>query len=32
LRFLVDQQLPPAMAAWLREQGFDAKHVREIDL
>ena len=32
MRFVVGQQLPPARAAWLGEQGFDAKHLREIDL
>lgn len=32
MRFLVDAQLPPAMAAWLRARGHDAHHVREFGL
>ena len=32
MRFLVDQQLPPALAEWLRANGLDAIHVREIGL
>jgi predicted nuclease of predicted toxin-antitoxin system len=31
LKFIVDQQLPPLLAAWLRQQGFDALHTRELD-
>ena len=27
MRFLVDAQLPPALATWLREQGHVADHV-----
>jgi len=29
LKILVDEQLPPALARWWREQGCDAVHVRE---
>lgn len=29
MRFLVDAQLPPALAYWLREMGHDARSVRE---
>ena len=32
MRFLVDAQLPPALARWLREQGDEAQHVEEIGL
>lgn len=32
MKFLVDQQLPPALAAWLRDQAADATHVRDIGL
>lgn len=27
MRFLVEAQLPPALARWLTEAGFDAEHV-----
>jgi predicted nuclease of predicted toxin-antitoxin system len=27
LRFLVDEQLPPRLAEWLQQEGFDALHV-----
>jgi predicted nuclease of predicted toxin-antitoxin system len=27
MRFLVDAQLPPALARWLAERGHDAEHV-----
>ncbi|HWT52824.1 MAG TPA: DUF5615 family PIN-like protein [Caulobacter sp.] len=30
MRFLVDAQLPPALAAWLRSKGHDAHHVVEV--
>src|ERR1700736_5083479 len=30
MRFLLDMNLPPAMADWLRSEGHDAVHVREI--
>ncbi|MBB5518197.1 DUF5615 family PIN-like protein [Amphiplicatus metriothermophilus] len=29
MRFLIDAQLPPRLADWLREKGHDALHVRE---
>lgn len=32
MRFLVDAQLPPALALWLREAGHDAQHVEEMNL
>ena len=32
MRFLVDAQLPPALARWLGERGFAATAVRELGL
>ena len=32
MRFLVDAQLPPALARWLVERGHDATHVHEIGM
>lgn len=32
MRFLVDAQLPPALARWIGDQGHDAEHVFDIDL
>ena len=32
MKFLVDQQLPPALAAFLAGAGHQAQHVREIGL
>ncbi len=32
MRFLVDTQLPAALAQWLRERGHQAEHVLEINL
>jgi predicted nuclease of predicted toxin-antitoxin system len=31
-RFLVDAQLPPVLAQWLRANGHEAEHVAEIGL
>ncbi len=32
MKFLVDAQLPPQLAVWLRNAGHDAHHVQEVDL
>ncbi|MDP9839632.1 putative nuclease of putative toxin-antitoxin system [Neorhizobium huautlense] len=32
MRFLVDAQLPPALARWIVEQGHEARHVADCDL
>jgi len=32
VKFLVDAQLPPALASWLREAGHDAKALRDLGL
>lgn len=32
VRFLVDNQLPATLAAWLREQGHEADHVLDLQL
>jgi len=32
MRFLLDMNLPPVMADWLRSEGHDAVHVRDIGL
>lgn len=32
MRFLVDAQLPPALARWLAEQGHEAEHVYDVGL
>lgn len=32
MKFLIDAQLPPALAQWLREAGYEAQAVREIEL
>ena len=32
MRLIVDQQLPPVLAAWFRDQGVDAFHVRDLEL
>jgi predicted nuclease of predicted toxin-antitoxin system len=32
VKFLVDHQLPPALAIFLRDHGHDAQHVRELGL
>lgn len=31
MKFLVDAQLPPLLADWLREQGHEADHVYALD-
>ena len=32
MRFLIDAQLPPAVAAWIRQHGHEAHAVRELGL
>ncbi len=32
MRFLVDAQLPPALARWIAANGHDAQHVNDIGL
>jgi predicted nuclease of predicted toxin-antitoxin system len=32
VRFLIDAQLPPALAGWIRSQGHDADHVFDVGL
>ena len=32
MRFLVDAQLPPALARWLNDMGHDAEHVSDIGM
>ncbi len=32
MKFLIDAQLPPALARWVQEQGFDAQHVETLGL
>jgi predicted nuclease of predicted toxin-antitoxin system len=32
VNFLVDAQLPPALAQWLREAGYVAQHVEDVGL
>ena len=32
MKFLVDHQLPPALARFLQRQGHEAEHVRELGL
>ena len=32
MRFLVDAQLPPALARWMVVQGHEAQHVADIDM
>lgn len=32
LRFLIDAQLPPRLAVWLRSRGHEADHVQDFDL
>ena len=32
MKFVIDAQLPPILARWLREQGHGAEHVEDIGL
>jgi predicted nuclease of predicted toxin-antitoxin system len=32
VKFLVDAQLPPVLAGWLREAGHEAEHVNDLGL
>jgi len=32
MRFLVDAQLPPALARWLSTQGHEAEHVADLEM
>ena len=32
MRFLIDAQLPPTLALWLREAGHEAEHVEDLGL
>jgi predicted nuclease of predicted toxin-antitoxin system len=32
MRFLVDAQLPPALARWLADQGHEAQHVADLGM
>jgi len=32
MKFMVDAQLPPALARWLASQGYEAEHVGDIGL
>ena len=32
MKFLVDAQMPPTLAAWLRSAGHEAQHVSEVRL
>lgn len=32
MRFLVDAQLPPALARWLMARGYQAEHVADLDM
>jgi predicted nuclease of predicted toxin-antitoxin system len=32
VKFLVDAQLPPALAVWLQQAGHEAAHVRDVGL
>jgi predicted nuclease of predicted toxin-antitoxin system len=32
MRFLIDAQLPPELANWMRQKGFEASAVRDIGL
>jgi predicted nuclease of predicted toxin-antitoxin system len=32
MKFVVDQQLPPALARWIERKGHEAAHVRELGM
>ena len=32
MKFLIDAQLPPALASWLREAGHEAVHVEDLGM
>lgn len=32
MKFLIDAQLPPVLAPWLRERGHEAAHVQDVGL
>jgi predicted nuclease of predicted toxin-antitoxin system len=32
MKFLIDAQLPPALAGWLRDRGHEAEHVFDIGM
>ncbi len=32
MKFIVDQQLPPALADWLMARGHEAQHVRDLGM
>jgi len=32
VKFIVDEQLPPALARWLRDIGQDSRHVIDLDM
>ena len=32
MKFLIDAQLPPALARWVQEQGYDVQHVKILGL
>lgn len=32
MRFLIDSQLPPALARWIAAQGHDAQHVADLGM
>lgn len=32
MRFLVDAQLPPALARWLTAKGYEAEHVADVGM
>jgi predicted nuclease of predicted toxin-antitoxin system len=32
VKFLVDAQVPPALAVWLRDHGFEATHVQDLGM